>query len=75
MTAVHPALSPCRKHPCSVEHADVVTGYREELDRWEQAAGMATGGYAADLEAYAQSHPRPLFRDWLIHNSGQKEDK
>jgi hypothetical protein len=68
VTAILPALSPCRRHPCSLEHADVVTGFREHAARWEEEAERVTGGYGSDLETYAQSHPRPLFRDWLIHS-------
>jgi len=50
-----------------VEHADRVTGFRELARLWEATAEQATGGYATDLAVYAQSVPRPLFRDWLIH--------
>lgn len=67
MTRLRPGLSPCRRHPCSVEHADRVTGFREQARLWEERAELETGGYATDLAVYAQSVPRPLFRDWLIH--------
>lgn len=66
MTAIHRALSPCRNHPCSVEHAERVRGFREHAEIWEARAEQATGGYAGDLAAYVQSHPRPQFKDWLI---------
>lgn len=68
MTTILSGVSPCRRHPCSLEHADVVTGFREHAALWEAEAERVTGGYAADLEAYEQSHPRPLFRDWLINS-------
>lgn len=67
MTAIMPGLSPCRRHPCSAEHAERVTGYRELAATWEQQAEQETGGYPGDLVTYVQSNPRPLFRDWLIH--------
>jgi hypothetical protein len=67
VTAILPDLSPCRRHPCSLEHADVVTGFREHAARWEAEAERETGGYETDLVRYALDHPRPLFRDWLIH--------
>jgi hypothetical protein len=50
-----------------VEHAERVTGFRELARLWEETAEQVTGGYAADLKAYLQSVPRPLFRDWLIN--------
>lgn len=67
MTAILPGLSPCRSHPCSAEHAEIVAGFREHAALWEQEAERETGGYAGDLAVYVQSKPRPLFRDWLIH--------
>lgn len=67
MTAIRSALSPCRKHPCSVEHAEVVRGFRELAASWEERAEREAGDYSADLALYAQSNPRPLFRNWLIH--------
>lgn len=66
MTALR-GLSPCRPHPCSVEHADRVLGFRELAQAWEQQAERVTSGYAADLAWYVQSNPRPQFRDWLTH--------
>ncbi|PWK81673.1 hypothetical protein C8D88_11684 [Lentzea atacamensis] len=67
MTSIRPALSPCRRHPCSVEHAERVRGFRELASSWEERAEREAGGYPADLALYAQSNPRPQFRDWLIH--------
>jgi hypothetical protein len=51
----------------------VVTGFREHAARWEQAAEEVTGGYVGDTVSYTQSHPRPLFRDWLIHQRRRSE--
>lgn len=67
MTAIRSALSPCRRHPCSVEHAERVRGFRELTSLWEEQAERDTGGYAEDLRLYLQSNPRPQFKDWLIH--------
>jgi hypothetical protein len=66
MTALPQASSPCRPHPCSVEHAAVVWSYRERRDLWERQAEATTLGYADELEHYRESHPAPLFRDHLI---------
>lgn len=66
MTAINPAVSPCRRHPCSVEHAERVRGWREHVAIWEARAESETGGYAGDLAMYVQSNPRPQFKDWLI---------
>lgn len=66
MTALEPARSPCQPHPCSVEHADVVRGYREFAALWELAAEQATSGYAAELAHYLEEHPRPSFKDYLM---------
>lgn len=71
MTSISPAASPCRRHHCSVEHAEVVNGYREMSMLWEQQAEIETGGYEEDMRAYLQCNPRPLFRDWLMHNKGR----
>lgn len=68
MTAIDPRVSPCRAHPCSAEHADVVLEFRATAELWQQQADEQTKGYAEELERYRQEHPPPLFRDWLIHN-------
>lgn len=41
---------------------------------WEEQAERDTGGYEEDLRLYLQSNPRPLFRDWLIHSKGCREN-
>jgi hypothetical protein len=66
VTAIIPGLSPCRRHPCSTEHAERVSGFREWAAMWDRQAERETGGYPADMRAYLQSNPRPQFRDWLI---------
>lgn len=66
MTTLEPTRSPCRKHPCSVEHADVVWGFREVARLWEEQAEAITGGYESEMDRYAEDHPRPTFRDYLI---------
>jgi hypothetical protein len=68
MSTIPPALSPCRQHPCSREHADLVLTYRSLAESWRLAAEQATGGYPADLAHYRESHPEPKFRDFLIHS-------
>ena len=74
MALISPESSPCRRHHCSVEHAEVVNGYREISMLWEQQAERETGGYEEDLRLYLQRNPRPLFRDWLIHSKGIRND-
>lgn len=68
MTSISPRSSPCRRHNCSVEHAEVVNGFREMSMLWEEQAELETRGYEEDMRMYMQSNPRPLFRDWLLHN-------
>lgn len=65
MTSIDPIRSPCRPHPCSVEHADVVMSYRELVRLWSEHAEIATGGYDTELSRHAENHPRPSFKDYL----------
>jgi hypothetical protein len=67
MTTIPPALSPCRPHPCSREHADLVLTFRSLAEDWQAAAEQATGGYPTELARYRESHPAPKFRDFLTH--------
>ncbi len=67
MTTIPPALSPCRRHPCSREHADLVLTFRSLVDAWWDAALKETGGWPTDLAHYRESHPAPKFRDFLTH--------
>lgn len=67
MTAIPPAVSPCRPHPCSREHADLVLTFRSLAESWRDAAEQATGGYPTDLARYRESHPAPKFQDFLTH--------
>lgn len=71
MVSISPRLSPCRRHPCSVEHAELVRGFREISMLWEEQAERETGGYEEDMRMYLQSNPRPLFRDWLLHSKNR----
>lgn len=66
MTTLEPSRSPCRKHPCSVEHADVVVGFREVARLWGEAAEAITGGYESEMDRYTEDNPRPTFREYLI---------
>lgn len=72
MTAIHPGASPCRTHPCSVEHADLVVSFRDIAAGWAEAAELATGGYSADLATYRESHPAPSFREHLIRTARER---
>jgi hypothetical protein len=45
MTAIPPASSPCRRHSCSREHADLVRMFRSVALDWEMAAERVAGGY------------------------------
>lgn len=67
MTTIPPALSPCRRHPCSREHADLVLTFRSLAEDWRVVAEQATGGYPTELARYRESHPAPKFRDFLTH--------
>ena len=66
MTTIEPSRSPCRLHPCSVEHADVVRSYREMVERWERHIEEVTGDYAAELTHHLEDHARPSFKDYLL---------
>jgi len=66
MTALAANRSPCRTHPCSVEHADVVQSYREAVRLWDEQAEQATGGYDAEMELYREDHPRPTLKNYLM---------
>lgn len=66
MTALAPSLSPCRRHPCSVEHAELVQSFRSVVECWRAEAERVTGGYEAELALYRQSHPAPAFKSFLI---------
>jgi hypothetical protein len=66
VTAISPALSPCRQHPCSREHADLVRSFRETVEIWERIADQATKGYEAEMALYLQSHPRPTLKRFLV---------
>ena len=49
--------SPCRPHPCSLEHASLVWAYRLAWQAWwEQTESVG-----------ADAGPAPLFRDYLRH--------
>ena len=65
MTALEPIRSPCRSHPCSVEHADVVWSYRDLVRSWEERADEVSNGHATELEHFEADHPRPSFKDYL----------
>lgn len=66
MTSIATQLSPCRMHPCSVEHADLVRSFREVAAIWARNAERATGGYPAEMALYVQTHPRPTLRQFLV---------
>lgn len=66
MTTLESSRSPCRSHPCSVEHADVVRGFQESAWLWLEQAEAATGGYSTEMARYAEEQPRPTFREYLI---------
>jgi hypothetical protein len=62
---LHKGHSPCRPHPCSVEHADVVYTFRLMQEDWERQAEDASRGYTTELAEYERDHPRPNLRDFL----------
>jgi hypothetical protein len=57
--------SPCREHPCSAEHADLVFTFRSLVDLWNLRAEEATGGYETEMAAYRQDNPPPSFKEFL----------
>lgn len=67
MTAIPAGVSPCRPHPCSREHADLVLTFRSLAESWNLAAEQATGGYPTELARYRESHPAPRFQDFLTY--------
>lgn len=75
MTAIAPSLSPCRRHPCSREHADLVATFRSLAEDWLREAERVTGGYEADLKLYVQSHPRPNLKNFLRLCRRPREDE
>lgn len=66
MTVIPPSLSPCRRHPCSVEHAEMVRTFRGLAEQWRHTAERVTGGYESDLRHYRESHPPPRLKAFLI---------
>jgi hypothetical protein len=66
VTNLEPNRSPCRRHPCSVEHADLVHTYRLMVEMWNRDAERVTGGYAAEMALYLESHPRPTLKRFLV---------
>lgn len=69
---IDPARSPCRPHPCSVEHADRVWTYRSMVLDWEKEREAVCLGYAAEEREFEESHPRPTFRDYLRHTRSSR---
>lgn len=60
--------SPCRRHPCSWHHANLVESYRAAAEAQLDRAEAATLGYATELEAYWRDvEPRLTFRHWLLN--------
>jgi hypothetical protein len=66
MTAILPSLSPCRRHPCSVEHAEMVNTFRSIAEDWLREAERVTRGYPSELAHYRESHPPPSLKAFLI---------
>jgi hypothetical protein len=66
MTSLDPGRSPCRRHPCSVEHADVVQSFREAVRLYDEQAERVTGGYEWEMARYREDHPRPTLKNYLI---------
>ncbi|WP_439377457.1 hypothetical protein [Amycolatopsis lexingtonensis] len=66
MTSLDPGRSPCSRHPCSVEHADVVLSFREAVRLYDEEAERVTGGYDRELARYLEDHPRPNLKTYLI---------
>jgi hypothetical protein len=66
MTTIPEDRSPCRRHPCSVEHADVVRSFWDIQRQWRADAEAATGAYETEMASYSQNNPQPTFRDYLI---------
>lgn len=59
--------SPCRRHPCSWHHANLVESYRAAAEAQQQQAEAASGGYTTELADYWETHRRLTFREWLMN--------
>jgi hypothetical protein len=75
MTAIPTASSPCRRHPCSREHADLVRMFRSIALDWEMAAERVTGGYDREMALYLEGHPRPTLKGFLVACRRPREDE
>lgn len=53
--------------PAVCGHRAIVTAYREERQRQEQAAEDASKGYAAEYADRVREHPLITFKQWLTH--------
>lgn len=57
--------SPCRRHPCSWWHAELVTSYRSARAAWEEQEEAVSAGYATERAEFRASSPPPTFGQWL----------
>lgn len=65
--------SPCRRHPCSWWHANLVDSYRAAVADQQARAEAATHGYATELDHYwTHTEQRLTFRQWLL---GYREER
>jgi hypothetical protein len=60
-----PEFSPCRTHPCSVEHADVVRDFWDAQRSWHERAEAETNGYEAEMKRFVEDNPQPTFKEFL----------
>lgn len=74
MTAIPAASSPCRRHPCSREHADLVAMFRSLAQDWAATAERVTGGYEREMALYLEGHPRPTLKAFLVACRRPRED-
>lgn len=54
-------------------HADLMESYYLAREAWEAEAEAVTLGYDTEMAEYKATNPPPRFRDWLIHNSRERE--
>jgi len=67
--------SPCRRHPCSWWHAELVSSYRAARAAQDARAEAWSAGYATELAAFYREVEAPLtFRDWLVWSRGSSAE-
>ena len=56
-------------------HTYLMTAYSDAAWRWWQVAEETTYLYEAELETYAEEHPRPLLKDFMVRLGREWQDR